>query len=67
MGQPLVSCIDARDRLVRVNEAWDVFARENDAPDLAADRVVGQPIWARIADDGTRHVYRPPGDDGQAG
>lgn len=57
MDQPLVYCVDARDRLVRVNEAWEVFARENDAPDLAADRVVGQPIWACIADDGTRQLY----------
>jgi hypothetical protein len=57
MSHPVVYWVDARDQLVRVNEAWDVFANENDAPDLVADRVVGRPIWACIADAGTRHLY----------
>lgn len=57
MSNPVVYWIDAGDRLVRVNDAWDVFATENDAPDLTAERVVGQPIWACITDAGTRHLY----------
>jgi hypothetical protein len=57
MSPPVIYWVDARDYLVRVNEAWDVFAHENDAPDLVAERVTGRPIWDGIADAGTRHLY----------
>jgi hypothetical protein len=57
MASPVVYWLDARDRLVRVNDAWDAFARENDAPELTGDRVMDQSIWGFIADEATRHLY----------
>jgi hypothetical protein len=57
MAKPVVYWLDASDRLVRVNEGWETFARENDAPELTLDRVLDQPIWPFIADAATRHLY----------
>lgn len=56
--EPVVFWIDARDEIVRVNEAWTPFALENDAPELAAERVVGQPLWRFITDATTRQLYQ---------
>jgi hypothetical protein len=57
MAAPVVYWVDDRDRLVRVNDGWDAFARENDAPELTLDRVIDQPLWAFIGDEATRHLY----------
>ncbi|MFN7984666.1 MAG: hypothetical protein U0Q11_22710 [Vicinamibacterales bacterium] len=57
MPEPLTYIIDAQDRIISVNEQWDVFARENLAPHLTSG-VVGQPIWAFISNANVRQLYR---------
>jgi hypothetical protein len=57
MPPPVEYWIDTRDRLVRVNDAWEAFARENDAPELTRDRVLDQSLWGFIAGEATRHLY----------
>jgi hypothetical protein len=57
MVEPVVYWIDARDRLVRVNEAWTAFALANDAPELIAGRVIDRPLWEFVADETTRQLY----------
>lgn len=48
---------DADGRIVEVDETWQVFARENGAPELA-EQWYGLSIWSAMADDGTRSVLR---------
>lgn len=50
--------VDATDRIVYVNEAWDAFARENEGVAATAARVVGRPIWDFISDRTTRMIYQ---------
>jgi PAS domain S-box-containing protein len=50
-------CIDADDRLVAVNHAWDAFARENGAPQLVAP-LPGRPIWQSFASGEVRELWR---------
>src|ERR1035438_519300 len=49
--------IDAEDRITFVSPDWLRFAEENDAPELTADRVVGQPIWNFITGHDSRDFY----------
>jgi hypothetical protein len=49
--------IDAEDRVTFVSPEWLRFAEENDACELTADRVVGQPIWNFITGDDSREFY----------
>ena len=60
MAKPLdhrrfIWIIDGADKIVRVNEDWLDFARENIAPQLIASVVLGQPIWHFIQ--GQETVY----------
>ena len=57
---------DADGRLVEVDEAWQLFARENGAPELA-EQWYGLSIWNAMADDGTRSVLRHLVDRAAAG
>jgi hypothetical protein len=41
-----------------VNSDWLSFARENEAADLCAEAVVGQPLFRFVTDQKTRHLYR---------
>jgi hypothetical protein len=50
-------CIDADDRLVAVNHAWDAFARDNGAPQLVAP-LPGRPIWQSFASGEVRELWR---------
>lgn len=50
-------CIDADDRLVAVNHAWDSFARDNGAPQLVAP-LPGRPIWQSFASGEVRELWR---------
>lgn len=50
--------IDADDRITQVSDTWLAFARENDAPGLTREAVVGRPIWDFIAGAETRELYR---------
>jgi hypothetical protein len=42
---------------VGVNDAWTRFANNNDAPELAADALLGRTLWDFIADPTTRALY----------
>ncbi len=53
----IVFVVDAADAIASVNESWDRFALENDAPELTARHVVGRPLWDFVTDPMTRHVY----------
>lgn len=48
--------LDADDRIRSVGGAWQAFAHENDAPDLA-DAVLGTSIWRWIEGPEVRHLY----------
>jgi hypothetical protein len=50
--------LDAEDRIDTVSRRWLAFARENGAPELSRQRVIGASLWDFIADDGTRALYR---------
>ncbi len=55
---PIVYQVDADDRIVYVNDAWDAFAHQNDGAVVTAVRVVGRPVWDFISDLTTRAIYR---------
>jgi hypothetical protein len=54
----IVYRVDAGDTLTFVNDAWDRFAAENDAPDVAGGAVRGRPLWDFVSDPTTRQLYR---------
>lgn len=49
--------IDVADRVVSVGESWLEFARENDAPELTRERVLGSSLWDFVAGSETRVLY----------
>ena len=50
--------IDRQGLLIRVSDSWTQFALDNGAPQLASERVVGQPLSSFISDPETRHLYQ---------
>jgi hypothetical protein len=50
--------IDAQDCIVRVDENWAKFAAENGGGALRPELVVGQKLWAGIANLTLRTIYR---------
>jgi hypothetical protein len=38
-------CVDGSDRICSVDNNWQAFAEANGAPELAAEFVVGRPLW----------------------
>ena len=58
MNEPtLVYSIDAEDSVASVSDSWLEFARNNRAPELTRDRVLGQTLWRFIAGQETRRLY----------
>ncbi len=55
---PILYTIDAQDRIISVSPAWDDFARNNDAPELAGGSIIGRLLWEFIGDAGTADIYR---------
>jgi hypothetical protein len=51
--------LDRDDRIAKVNEAWNAFARANGAPGLTEPHVIGQWLWSLIDDASVAAVYRP--------
>ena len=49
--------LDGDDRIVFVSPEWLLFAQENDASELTADRVLGEPIWNFITGEDSRAFY----------
>ncbi|MCG6940366.1 MAG: hypothetical protein LJE69_03835 [Thiohalocapsa sp.] len=48
--------VDARGRLIAVNDAWLAFAAENDWP-IAVGDIIGRPLMDFIADEHLRYLY----------
>lgn len=42
--------LDQDDRIISVNEAWKQFARENGAPELQENAVIGRVLWDFMGD-----------------
>jgi len=49
--------IDAQDVIVWLGEAWLEFARENCAPELRRESVLGKSLWEYVAGESTRELY----------
>lgn len=49
--------VDARDTVTSVSDAWTAFARENGAPHLGPETVVGRALWEFVAGESTRVLY----------
>jgi hypothetical protein len=54
----IVYWVDRHDNLSYVNEAWDHFATQNDAPDISGEAVTGRSLWDFVSDTTTRQLYR---------
>ena len=50
--------IDAGDVITSVSDLWSAFARENGAPELTDQQVVGTSLWQFIDGEETRQLYR---------
>jgi len=50
--------IDASNRIVEVNGEWLDFARENQAPELCGERVLGKSLLDFISGREVRHLYQ---------
>ncbi|CAG1066523.1 hypothetical protein BAC1_02141 [uncultured bacterium] len=57
-GRVFIHTVDADENIVNVNGEWVEFARENGAPELASELVVGRAIWEFITGRETRHISR---------
>ena len=49
--------LDAANRILSVNEAWDAFALRNDGEHLVGAAIVGQSLFDFITDPTTRQLY----------
>ncbi len=49
--------VDASDTIRSLGDAWLAFARENGAPELTRDAVLGRSLWEFVAGDTTRELY----------
>lgn len=49
--------LDDRNTIVWVDGWWLAFAKENGAPELNEEAVLGNPIWDFVAGDATRRLY----------
>ncbi len=54
----VVYFIDARDKIIFVNENWDEHARENNAHHLTGQNILGCDLWQFISHETLRQVYR---------
>ena len=54
----MIMRLDARDRIVDVNDAWLNFAVDNGAPALSREGVVGKSLWDLVTDLDMSHLYR---------
>ncbi|RMF02291.1 MAG: hypothetical protein D6768_08605 [Chloroflexi bacterium] len=50
--------IDGNDKITFVDEAWLLFARQNDAPELTRETVLGHILWKFIGDATTVEIYK---------
>ena len=57
-GSDIVYRVDDSDRIIFVNDEWDIFAAANEGDAILSSRVLGCPLWDFIEDATTRHIYR---------
>jgi hypothetical protein len=58
-GRPIYRyVVNESDIIVAVDDWWLGFARENGAPELTRESVVGKVLWPFIVDEPTRTLYR---------
>jgi len=57
-SQKYIYAINANDRIDYVNEAFEQFARENDAGELTDGAVIGRSLWSFITPNGVEEYYR---------
>ena len=57
-GCPVTYRIDEEGRVLAVGQAWDEFARTNQARELTAREVLGRSIWDAMSDPTTQTLYR---------
>lgn len=53
-----IHTIDASGKIAAVKDEWVAFARENGAPELVREAVVGRSIWEYMVGRETRHISR---------
>lgn len=58
MAADLVYRIDASDRLISANEAWDESARAYGRPELAWRQLDGRTLWSQLSDSTVHDIYR---------
>ena len=54
---PILYRIDAHDRIVEVNPAWEQFAAENDGRAMSRKDVIGRDLFSCITDPTLEHLY----------
>lgn len=57
MASFLTYTIDPDDRIEAIGGEWDEFARENGAPHLTRESVLGTVLWAHIRGADARHLH----------
>ena len=54
LPSPTVYVLDGKDVIVDVNDAWNNFAKDNDAPELVSEHVVGSSLVDYVTGDITK-------------
>jgi hypothetical protein len=55
---PVIYRLDSRDCFLAMNRKWSIFAAENGAPELAGERLVGEPLWRYVGGADVTRIYR---------
>ncbi|HOK08560.1 MAG TPA: hypothetical protein PLT82_01420 [Candidatus Hydrogenedens sp.] len=55
--EDIVYKIDENNRITFVNEAWDVFARENNGDEIVSKRIIGRNLFDFISDITVKQIY----------
>lgn len=58
IGEPSTYTIDGAALIQSVDEAWLQFARENGAPELTREAVIGKSLWDFMSSSDTQNFYR---------
>ena len=55
---PVIYRLDSKDCFLSMNRKWSTFAEENGAPQLAGDRLIGEPVWRYVEGPDVTRIYR---------
>lgn len=56
--KPVSYVIDVHDALVALNDEWSTFARQNAAPELIPEAIIGRSIWSFVSGPETQTILR---------